>query len=152
MAVPAAGNLLYQVFATLYLRGFVLLSGGAWRRGDYSNHDCDEYGSERSKFHWQCPSVYRVAQHDTAVPHNYPATPLLRFFFSSRRRHTRFDCDWSSDVCSSDLANSRGSICMARSASWLVVRCSMTRSEERRVGKGVEFGGRLKNKKKKRRL
>src|SRR2546430_6683215 len=28
------------------------------------------------------------------------------FFFSSRRRHTRFDCDWSSDVCSSDLAPS----------------------------------------------
>src|SRR3989475_5789081 len=25
------------------------------------------------------------------------------FFFSSRRRHTRFDCDWSSDVFSSDL-------------------------------------------------
>src|SRR5256886_6523843 len=29
------------------------------------------------------------------------------FFFSSRRRHTRFDCDWSSDVCSSDLASRR---------------------------------------------
>src|SRR5205085_6842769 len=28
---------------------------------------------------------------------------LCIFFFSSRRRHTRFDCDWSSDVCSSDL-------------------------------------------------
>src|SRR2546430_9102765 len=28
---------------------------------------------------------------------------MLVFFFSSRRRHTRFDCDWSSDVCSSDL-------------------------------------------------
>src|SRR2546427_6196150 len=27
---------------------------------------------------------------------------VRRFFFSSRRRHTRFDCDWSSDVCSSD--------------------------------------------------
>src|SRR5438034_8804142 len=26
------------------------------------------------------------------------------FFFSSRRRHTRSLCDWSSDVCSSDLA------------------------------------------------
>src|SRR5256886_12687172 len=26
----------------------------------------------------------------------------MGFFFSSRRRHTRFDCDWSSDVCSSD--------------------------------------------------
>src|SRR2546427_10276807 len=33
---------------------------------------------------------------------------VLFFFFSSRRRHTRFDCDWSSDVCSSDLkANGR---------------------------------------------
>src|SRR5688572_31569034 len=29
------------------------------------------------------------------------------FFFSSRRRHTRFDCDWSSDVCSSDLPGMR---------------------------------------------
>src|SRR5256886_5728105 len=28
---------------------------------------------------------------------------VVGFFFSSRRRHTRFDCDWSSDVCSSDL-------------------------------------------------
>src|SRR5689334_24657824 len=27
----------------------------------------------------------------------------LCFFFSSRRRHTRWNCDWSSDVCSSDL-------------------------------------------------
>src|SRR2546427_7304723 len=32
------------------------------------------------------------------------------FFFSSRRRHTRFDCDWSSDVCSSDL----GAVAAAR--------------------------------------
>src|SRR6266853_4995971 len=29
------------------------------------------------------------------------------FFFSSRRRHTIFDCDWSSDVCSSDLGDDR---------------------------------------------
>src|SRR5690625_5670618 len=29
---------------------------------------------------------------------------LLFFFFSSRRRHTRWPRDWSSDVCSSDLA------------------------------------------------
>src|SRR6266480_5486737 len=27
------------------------------------------------------------------------------FFFSSRRRHTRLTCDWSSDVCSSDLSS-----------------------------------------------
>src|SRR2546430_5187483 len=31
------------------------------------------------------------------------AQSARRFFFSSRRRHTRFDCDWSSDVCSSGL-------------------------------------------------
>src|SRR6266571_6049712 len=29
---------------------------------------------------------------------------LACFFFSSRRRHTRLTCDWSSDVCSSDLS------------------------------------------------
>src|SRR5689334_2239847 len=28
---------------------------------------------------------------------------MFYFFFSSRRRHTRWNCDWSSDVCSSDL-------------------------------------------------
>src|SRR5260370_14575908 len=31
---------------------------------------------------------------------------VLFFFFSRRRRHTRFKCDWSSDVCSSDLTPS----------------------------------------------
>src|SRR2546421_11059038 len=32
---------------------------------------------------------------------------FICFFFSSRRRHTRSDRDWSSDVCSSDLAAAR---------------------------------------------
>src|SRR5438132_10958855 len=32
---------------------------------------------------------------------------LFFFFFSSRRRHTRSLCDWSSDVCSSDLVVDR---------------------------------------------
>src|SRR6185312_859574 len=32
---------------------------------------------------------------------------ILFFFFSSRRRHTRSDRDWSSDVCSSDLLSRR---------------------------------------------
>src|SRR3712207_4797959 len=34
----------------------------------------------------------------------------LFFFFSSRRRHTRYWRDWSSDVCSSDLAESQAAI------------------------------------------
>src|SRR5690606_39409026 len=32
------------------------------------------------------------------------------FFFSSRRRHTRFSRDWSSDVCSSDLGSAADQI------------------------------------------
>src|SRR3989442_7256923 len=46
---------------------------------------------------------------------------LLGFFFSSRRRHTRCGRDWSSDVCSSDLAlapgrTAGGSACPVRAA------------------------------------
>src|SRR5438034_7450813 len=44
------------------------------------------------------------------IPSSSPSTSVLPtcyvyplFFFSSRRRHTRSLCDWSSDVCSSDL-------------------------------------------------
>src|SRR5690242_20804868 len=39
---------------------------------------------------------------ENSATNNNVATKLL-FFFSSRRRHTRLTCDWSSDVCSSDL-------------------------------------------------
>src|SRR2546430_5342866 len=48
-------------------------------------------------------SVTRFLEPDKALA---AAVEGLEFtesiFFSSRRRHTRFDCDWSSDVCSSD--------------------------------------------------
>src|SRR5256886_10299718 len=40
---------------------------------------------------------------DTGFGYIMAVRSLRLFFFSSRRRHTRFDCDWSSDVCSSDL-------------------------------------------------
>src|SRR2546430_34507 len=90
---------------------------------------------------------------------------VVIFFFSSRRRHTRFDCDWSSDVCSSDLYRAsqpvddasgcghrvrrdwrtyRGSEIRARRSTneipdeekpGEVERSITTRSEERRVGK-----------------
>src|SRR4029434_11351987 len=54
--------------------------------------------------------------------------------FSSRRRHTRFKCDWSSDVCSSDLTltHTRHTI---KHALTLTITLSPPRSEERRVGK-----------------
>src|SRR5260370_6123738 len=64
---------------------------------------------------------------------------VLFFFFSSRRRHTRFKCDWSSDVCSSDLSENPP-LSLLFEGSW--VRCATcksvhrpVRSEERRVGK-----------------
>src|SRR6266511_5990075 len=40
------------------------------------------------------------------------------FFFSSRRRHPSFSRDWSSDVCSSDLACARGEPHPTRYLSW----------------------------------
>src|SRR6266567_6033454 len=59
---------------------------------------------------------------------------LVVFFFSSRRRHTRWNCDWSSDVCSSDLNTP-----VFRAPKDPTKACSRhlfdTRSEERRVGK-----------------
>src|SRR4051812_15522227 len=36
----------------------------------------------------------------------FAESSVVFFFFSSRRRHTRLTCDWSSDVCSSDLSSS----------------------------------------------
>src|SRR2546430_5629846 len=50
------------------------------------------------------PSTSR-AQESARPSAGVPARVL---FFSSRRRHTRFDCDWSSDVCSSDLFRRQG--------------------------------------------
>src|SRR5689334_24095798 len=85
---------------------------------------------------------------------------IFFFFFSSRRRHTRWNCDWSSDVCSSDLAvitkvaGSGGAITLATCKEQLLYEVHdparyvtpdvvadfsgvslLARSEERRVGK-----------------
>src|SRR2546430_5383143 len=67
------------------------------------------------------------------------------FFFSSRRRHTRFDCDWSSDVCSSDLSKDDNEVMylLAKKFGFAdlmfknikVENNVPSRSEERRVGK-----------------
>src|SRR5689334_20364496 len=56
--------------------------------------------------------------------------PTKRFFFSSRRRHTSWNCDWSSDVCSSDLITSPVTVSTdaTRSTSspksWMRIACS----------------------------
>src|SRR5256885_7703846 len=63
---------------------------------------------------------------------------LFFFFFSSRRRHTRLQGDWSSDVCSSDLPETRHEFhqLMGLLAQALGGRTGLLhRSEERRVGK-----------------
>src|SRR5260221_9506638 len=87
--------------------------------------------------------------------------PIFFFFFSSRRRHTRSLCDWSSDVCSSDLylllipsalhcCHTLNEVCgmsmcvtprCAKASTTALVKHGMpptwgdSRSEERRVGK-----------------
>src|SRR5206468_9769615 len=95
------------------------------------------------------------------------------FFFSSRRRHTRSDRDWSSDVCSSDLAiaevlehdardpqlagpalDEKGLACADPSGDQVPHRkgAQHARSEERRVGKeGRRRRGREARRKKERR-
>src|SRR5256885_3778587 len=62
------------------------------------------------------------------------------FFFSSRRRHTRLQGDWSSDVCSSDLDAllrycERDTWAMVKLLEKLRSLVADQRSEERRVGK-----------------
>src|SRR5207237_6850945 len=95
----------------------------------------------------------------TTVDHVYVCLYLSSFFFSSRRRHTRFKCDWSSDVCSSDLRTKcqsrkhkrvaparlqldRKSNCLgARHELRVAGNGIVLRSEERRVGKECRDGG-----------
>src|SRR5256885_5679525 len=94
------------------------------------------------------------------------------FFFSSRRRHTRLQGDWSSDVCSSDLLKLRygrhtlGQSCLlarrlveagvsfvtVTDGGWDTHQNNFKRSEERRVGEEGRSRGapdHLKKKKKK---
>src|SRR5438034_10236401 len=72
---------------------------------------------------------------------NICSIPLFRFFFSSRRRHTSSLCDWSSDVCSSDLfaavARAEINLRAVQNAIRAVGKpdAAAKRSEERRVGK-----------------
>src|SRR5256886_6381415 len=110
---------------------------------------------------WSAPTPFTV----TRTQGDVFTCPAGFFFFSSRRRHTRFDCDWSSDVCSSDLdrprarSSRRSSTCSSAAAppcptprpssasstssasAWSTRsgprrwRSADTRSEERRVGK-----------------
>src|SRR5690242_21296304 len=81
------------------------------------------------------------------------------FFFSSRRRHTRLTCDWSSDVCSSDLpswmsgAFEFGGITITYNRLWIIVFTMMVFVAQigraSCKGKSVDLGGRRIIKKKK---
>src|SRR6266478_12950 len=60
------------------------------------------------------------------------------FFFSSRRRHTRFDCDWSSDVCSSDLLAAVTTL-LNRSITIATEAATGTVSDAQRIALNDEF-------------
>src|SRR5213596_4078381 len=76
------------------------------------------------------------------------------FFFKQKTAYEIRPCDWSSDVCSSDLGCPRG----PAGAHVRPARARRRRSEERRVGKSVrscvDLGGRriIKKKKKKKKM
>src|SRR5437660_8696713 len=73
------------------------------------------------------------------MPDSQLPSGSLFFFFSSRRRHTRWPRDWSSDVCSSDLGKivylGARDLQGANSGWHALGTWSVPRSEERRVGK-----------------
>src|SRR6266487_6152590 len=53
---------------------------------------------------------------------------VMFFFFSSRRRHTRWTGDWSSDVCSSDLGRGRSLPVALVAAGAALLTCALRRS------------------------
>src|SRR5438309_5732921 len=60
------------------------------------------------------------------------------FFFSSRRRHTRWNCDWSSDVCSSDLSWDSRELCQVVHSPSLGIQLSV--QEDIHLGVRLRFG------------
>jgi len=80
-------------------------------------------------YHWQCRCDSRLAVHVVDYVGILSVVSCLCFFFSSRRRHTRSLCDWSSDVCSSDLRQ--------------IKRHTLTHNQERsrRPGMAIELEG-----------
>src|SRR5439155_5251623 len=63
----------------------------------------------------------------------------LFFFFSSRRRHTRWPRDWSSDVCSSDLLPGPGRSGHLRLAAELAVAAHLARHPRYFRGEPIEL-------------
>ena len=61
------------------------------------------------------------------------------FFFSSRRRHTRLQGDWSSDVCSSDIRSPGGILVEGRVRDGRV-RAGQSRDGRRTRGAREEIG------------
>src|SRR5690606_41007434 len=70
-------------------------------------------------------------------PTSTPSAQLIFFFVSSRRRHTRFSRDWSSDVCSSDLAMPQSALPIAVPAALLFLCISLFRKGHRKGKRGL---------------
>src|SRR3712207_7083972 len=62
------------------------------------------------------------------------------FFFSSRRRHTRYWRDWSSDVCSSDLSKVRKLFEQAKQAGKAIIFIDEIDAIGKRRGSGYTGG------------
>src|SRR5205807_4607271 len=105
---------------------------------------------------WARPTC--VAASSLLQPRNLHHSLVHLFFFSSRRRHTRLQGDWSSDVCSSDLRRLlhqllglelRLLVGVAQALADVELVLGDHRSEERRVGKECRSGWARQHEKKK---
>src|SRR3712207_6176569 len=70
---------------------------------------CSNHASSSIAWMWKSLMMSAAVQ-SRAVPEGERF--LVYLFFSSRRRHTRYWRDWSSDVCSSDLVGLRGALAL----------------------------------------
>src|SRR5712664_3833586 len=114
------------------MAGLTVIGGRRWTRSE-ERRVGKECRSRWSPYHYKKKRLLRETPPPTppagarrkSHPSRWPLWPRVSdgcrralsafgfFFFSSRRRHTRSDRDWSSDVCSSDLA--------VRAQQWLAV-------------------------------
>src|SRR5947209_5529565 len=121
--------------------------------------EAGEGGRDGREREWERPTAARQRRECGSLRNLFYMLPCLIhscvfifFFFSSRRRHTRYWRDWSSDVCSSDLEGHlfHGGY-WRDAAQWPLPETRFTpfylqpggglRSEERRVGKECRYRG-----------
>src|SRR5256886_4119175 len=104
-------------FYSAYAAGWALYAEELGKELGFYKDPVSDYGRLNSELFRAVRLVVDTGIHDK----NWSRDKVIEYmhvFVSSRRRHTRFDCDWSSDVCSSDLHAGQGRGSEASGVDW----------------------------------